>query len=93
MFTNAQLYNCQTGLNEPDWRGFTSLEIGGCKDDDGSTDWGIPFDEAEFFTIYGRDHDGMAEAITDIPRDGAVLQIAAHLARRSRLPLSLSNPI
>jgi hypothetical protein len=69
---NRTLFNCCTNNAEPDWSQFTNLELAGCRDvaeaGDDST-WiesGFTADEAEFFTIYGRDVEGCCEAITDI---------------------------
>ncbi len=59
------------GSEEPDWSRFAYLEIDGCvTDDDGLDDpsviGGKPDDEAEFWTIYGREKEtGMAQAVQD----------------------------
>lgn len=75
---SARLFNCQPGAMAPDWSGFVSLFIGGCISHDGITEGGVPVDRAEFFTVYARDHEGLAEAITDAP-EGASLKVAAEL--------------
>lgn len=94
------LYNCCSGL-EPDWREFAQLELGGCISHDRPhqrpwsegetwTEGGVPAYSASFYTIYGRRHDGEAEAITDAPTATAALYVAGELALRSRLPVLVS---
>lgn len=100
-------FNCCTGCREPDWRQFSNLELGGCCTSsrssvdartgaittDSWTDGGQSLEESDFFTVYGRFHDGSVEAITDINRvnenDPAALarKIAAELEKRSGLKL------
>lgn len=88
----ADLFNCQPDGRAPDWSGFVSLFIGGCISHDGHTEGGVPMDQAQFFTVYARDHEGLAEAITDTD-EGASLkdaaEIGAHLASLSGLPCEL----
>lgn len=88
----TRLFNCQPGAMAPDWSGFRSLFIGGCISHDGQTEGGVPMDRAEFFTVYARDLEGLAEAITDAP-EGATLkeaaEIGAELASLSGLPCEL----
>lgn len=64
---NSILFNCCTDNREPVWSEFKSLEIGGCTTGhDGYIVGGVSEkDGVEFWTIYGRRHDGCAEAITD----------------------------
>lgn len=88
----ADLFNCQPGGVAPDWSAFASLFIGGCISHDGHTEGGVPMDRAQFFTVYARDHEGLAEAITDTD-EGASLkdaaEIGARLASLSGLPCTL----
>lgn len=68
--SNADLYNCCTGFQEPDWSLFCGLELGGCVTEkmpngDEFTIGGISRDKAEFFTVYGRLKEGGCDAITD----------------------------
>ncbi len=93
-FTNDHLFNCCTDYSEPKWGEFTALELGGCRtetDDTGDefTIGCLQRDEAEFFTVYARDHEGLAEAITDIPKFFAGCLIMAELSRISGLPASV----
>lgn len=87
-----ELFNCCTNYAEPDWSRFAYLEIGGCINDleeaeEDSTHilGNRSAAEAEFFTIYGRGHDDMAEAITDVADARRLLQVAGVLALRSKL--------
>jgi hypothetical protein len=84
-----RFYNCCTRLKEPDWSQFKSLETSGCIDDgEGNTTSRIPDDKAQFWTVYARDHDGMAEAITDCLSRVEVDATAQYLASRSGLPVT-----
>lgn len=92
-FTSAQLFNCCTAYAEPKWTDFTALELGGCRSEvdetgDEYTSGCLQREEAEFFTVYARDHEGLAEAITDIPQFFAGCLIMAELSRISGLPAS-----
>lgn len=94
-FTADELFNCCTGLNEPDWRSFANLELGGCIDAAGEgasgtmIEGGKSRDEAEFFTIYGRLIVGGCEAITDCDSFEMAERVAAHLCALSSLTLEI----
>lgn len=82
------LFNCCTDNAEPDWSRFTQLELGGCinESQDSETthiNGGQHFADAEFFSIYGRTHDGEAEAITDCQTALDVLCVAEALRELS----------
>lgn len=90
-----RLFNAQAENAEPDWNRFAHLEIGGCVDAADfdpavpgsiSVNGGQSAARAEYFTIYGRLHDGVAEAITDCHEGlAAADEIAAELAQRAGL--------
>jgi hypothetical protein len=87
-------FNCCVGGNEPDWSVYRSLFVGGCVDqsdkpDETQTVGGQSARDAQFFTVYGRTHDGLLDAITDAATARDVLTVAGELARRSRLPVEL----
>lgn len=84
---NATLYNCQPGFREPNWSHFVRLSIGGCIDRDGETTAFASAEKAEFFTIYGIDADGFAEAISDFDSLVLAREHGATLAEKSSLPL------
>lgn len=85
----AALFNCCTDNAEPDWTDYAGLELGGCRDDDGATITGATLAKAEFFTIYGRDPNGYAEAITDVGHSiRNALHVLWELNRRTGLPVS-----
>jgi hypothetical protein len=63
---NNTLFNCTTGWLEPDWNEFTHIELGGCRPSEDGINGGFDRYEAAFFTVYARDQEGYAEAITDI---------------------------
>lgn len=93
MFAPHQLFNCCTELAEPDWNEFTSLELGACRTeiDENGGEWtagGLSRDDADFFTVYARNRDGEAEAITDIDTYLGACLILAELARISDLRAS-----
>lgn len=104
-YTDAELFNCCTDYREPDWSRYSRLEIGACKlegtghfhdgEEDNITIGGLPFDgdDVEFFTVYGRNPDDEAEAITDIPGTMCdALAVAIALGKRSGgLPIYLYN--
>ncbi len=86
------LFNCCTNGVAPDWSRFKSLETGGCITDtmpngDTYTVGLVEDDRAEFWTVYARDHEGYAEAITDCESRAAVDRTAAELSRISGLPV------
>lgn len=91
---NANSYNCCTDNRAPDWSQFDALETGGCTSEtDPKTgrefvNGGIPDDQAEFWTVYGRLKCGGAEAITDCKSRADVDAIAARLAAISGLPIN-----
>lgn len=84
---NAALFNCYTQNAEPEWAGFTALEIGGCLDKDGITHGGIPDNLAQFWTVYGRCTWGGVEAISDCDTRELAAAVADELSRRSNLPV------
>lgn len=93
-FTNDQQFNCCTDYAEPKWDDFTALELGACRiefEENGNqfTIGCLQRDEAEFFTVYARDREGLAEAITDIPKFFGGCLVLAELARRSQLPAGI----
>lgn len=105
--TNA-LYNCCAGGIAPDWQDFTHLELAGCRDaapdmraagdtwlapDETHIDGLQPVALSEFFTVYGRRHDGTADAITDITDAPGALSVAATLSRLSGLPCTISTTL
>ena len=90
--TPADLFNCCTNYAEPKWADFTRIEIGGCVMSaslgEEVVQGGVAFASAKFFTIYGREHDGTALAITDCPDALTALRVAAHLWAVSGLPFT-----
>lgn len=71
---------------------FYRLEVGGCIDKGASIAGGIPREEAEFFTVYGRchpdlEHGGacLAEAIEDYPSFEAAKSAAEALSQHGGL--------
>ncbi|WP_313026836.1 hypothetical protein [Brucella sp.] len=93
-FTSDQLFNCCTRFAPPDWSELVSLELGACRTEsqengDEFTIGGLDRDKAEFFTVYARDKEGYADAITDIPKFFAGCLIMAELSRISGLPASV----
>lgn len=93
------LFNCCTEAKEPDWSQFTHLELAGCvnenDDDDDETciNGNQSAEQAQFFTVYGRDKEGLAEAITDIDDARRALQIAAALSFRSCLTCRIATSL
>lgn len=85
----ARLFNCCTDWAAPDWSAFRSLELGGCIPHEDGTEGGVTAEAARFFTVYARDAEGLAEAITDTA-EGATLDdgraLLAELAALSGLP-------
>ena len=49
------------------------------------------YEEAEFFSVYLRDKEGLAEALTDIQDRDTVLAIVAELMQISGLPCEFAN--
>ncbi|CAM5598910.1 hypothetical protein MAUB1S_10128 [Mycolicibacterium aubagnense] len=92
-YNAAQLYNCCTNHEEPDWGQFDALELGGCrteKMDDGEefVEGGYKRSEAEFFTVYGHLRKGGVEAVTDITMYGEAVAILSHLGEATGLPVN-----
>lgn len=90
MTANPLLFNCQTDCIAPDWSRYASLMIGGTRnlsDDPDETEMtgGQSLDTAQFFTVYGRDHDGLLDAITDCETARDALSVAAQLSIASGL--------
>ncbi|WP_438853198.1 hypothetical protein [Brevundimonas nasdae] len=74
-----RLFGCCTNLAPPDWSGFDYLYLSAvCETDEGCTS-GQTLANAQFFSVYGVDHHGQSEVITDTP-DGATLTEAWDLA-------------
>lgn len=95
-FSPAELFNCCTAFQEPDWRRFTNLELGGCIDaaeegaDGTCIEGGQSRADAEFFTVYGRLIEGGCEAITDCDDFDGAQRVAAHLCGLSGLTLQIA---
>jgi hypothetical protein len=94
---NPLLFNCQTDCIAPDWSRYASILIGGTRnlsDDPDETQMvgAQSIGEAQFFTIYGRDHEGLLDAITDCETARDVLAVGAQLAALSGLP-ALIDPV
>ncbi|WP_050400386.1 hypothetical protein [Bradyrhizobium embrapense] len=88
----AVYFNCCTGNTAPDWSAFRSLEIGGCKMVSNSAGESYVHgnqapDDSAFWTVYAREHDGCALAITDCGILTETHAIAETLSRLSGLPL------
>lgn len=88
-------FNCCPHGLAPDWSQYSQLEIGGCIDDaDEDTDgtyivgcqdrW-----KAEFFSVYGRKHDGQAEIITDVDTFDNAEAVARKLGEVSGLKVEV----
>lgn len=94
-FSPADLFNCCTGLKEPDWSKFTNLELGGCIDaaeegmDGTCIEGGKSRSIAEFFTVYGRLIEGGCEAITDRDDFEGAQRIATYLCGLGGLTLEI----
>ncbi|MBB4092421.1 hypothetical protein HGG72_08275 [Ochrobactrum pecoris] len=94
-----ELFNCCTDYKEPDWSQFTHLELAGCVNENdpednetyinGNQSGGV----AQFFTVYGRDKEGLAEAITDTDDALYALRAAAALAYRSKLACHVATSL
>ncbi len=95
-FSLAELFNCCTAFQEPDWSRFTNLELGGCidaadEDTEGtSIEGGKSRAEAEFFTIHGRLVIGGCEVITDCHNLEDAQLVAARLRDISGLTLEVA---
>lgn len=95
-FSPAELFNCCTALQEPDWSKFTNLELGGCIDaaeegaDGTCIEGGRYRADAEFFTVYGGLIDGVYEPITDCDDFDEAQRVAAHLCGLSGLTLQVT---
>lgn len=86
-----RLFNCCQDNREPNWAQFVSLELGGCRQaDTDNIEGGVSATNAEFFTVYARDPQGYATAITDIHDARDALAVSAQLALRAKMPLNLS---
>lgn len=86
----VRLFNACPDEKEPDWSRFADLEIGGCVENDDPehpgrkiVDGGQSASVASFFTIYGRTHEGLAEAVTDCARLDIADEVAAELSERA----------
>ncbi|WP_107678003.1 hypothetical protein [Agrobacterium sp. LAD9] len=94
-FNSAELFNCCTALQEPEWRRFSNLELGGCIDaaqegmDGTCIEGGKSRDKAEFFTVYGHLIEGGCEAITDCDDFDGAQRVAIHLCGLSGLTLEI----
>ena len=88
--TAARLFNCQPDNAAPDWSAYATLQLGGCIDHDGETEGLVSHDKADFFTVYGIDADGIADAITDTPTTATLANartLAGDLSALSGLPV------
>lgn len=91
----AELFNCCTAFQEPDWSKFTNLELGGCIDaaaegmDGTCIEGGKSRAEAEFFTIYGHLNEGGCEPITDCDGFDSAQRVATRLCVLSGLTLEI----
>ncbi|MCP1852815.1 MULTISPECIES: hypothetical protein [unclassified Bradyrhizobium] len=89
----AVYFNCCTDYSAPDWSAFRSLEIGGCsvRHDPDTGESNVTGnrapDDSAFWTVYAREHDGCALAITDCGIQTETHAIAETLSRLSGLPL------
>ena len=88
------LFNCQYESAEPDWRIYQSLVVAPCKNDlpaGAASTWIVQCgaSEAEFWTVYGRYHDGECDAITDCESKADADWIVAEFIKRSNLPLEV----
>lgn len=92
-----RLFNGQSNHAEPDWRGFTHLELAAVRDElkeeegDGTNMISCHFEEAEIFSVYGMMTCGEYDLITDISDRDTVLAVIAELQDCSRLPFIVSN--
>lgn len=98
---NDRLFNCCTDHTEPDWTQFDALELHGCVnvadglggpttgESETYIESGYSRAEAELFTISGHLKEGGAEAITDCLTFEDAQAVAAELASRSGLTVSI----
>lgn len=91
MTDQARLFNCCRDNAAPDWTAYTAIMIGGCIDHNGETEGLVSYSKAEFFTVYGINPHGEAEAITDVPTVSLInaLSVAHELAALSGLRLTV----
>lgn len=94
-FKDATLFNCCTEHMEPNWSEYQRLQLSGCMTEgDEYTVSGVAAHHAEFFGIYGVDHEGMSMAITDT-HCGASLEEGKALLERlsivSGLPICIDG--
>ncbi len=82
-----QLYNCRTQLIEPDWSSFTALTIIGMSDYDGRSEITEGGCDNSFWCVFGIDHDGMLDPITDCTTQWMAGACAERLVEISNLPL------
>jgi len=83
----AVLFNCWHREEQPDWSDYCGLEIGGCRLRGDTVEGFHDADTAEFFTVYGRNRENLAEAITDCPTLDHARRVCALLAHMSGLPV------
>lgn len=100
---SMRLFNCQTEGKEPAWRNYKGLELAACRNDKEvvQEEGGNPesdthivtchYEEAEFFSVYLRDKEGLAEALTDIQDRDTVLAVVSELMQISGLPCEFAN--
>lgn len=100
---SMRLFNCQTEGKEPAWRNYKGLELAACRNDIEAVqeEGGNPesdthivtchYEEAEFFSVYLRDKEGLAEALTDIQDRDTVLAVVSELMQISGLPCEFAN--
>lgn len=80
------------GSAAPDWSRFRSLEIDGAREarspiyEDGSIFGGQTDERAEFWTIYARDHEGLAQALQDCVSRAEADHVLKQMMELSGLP-------
>lgn len=74
------------GSPVPDWSKFRSLEIDGCTEDDDGVEAGKSDDKADFWTIYARDHEGLAQALQDCVSRAEADHVLKQMMELSGLP-------
>ncbi len=83
---NSLLFNCCTKNAAPDWSRFSGLTVVAMADYDGRSEVAEPGQDVDFWCIFGIDHDGMFEPITDCTTLWTADACMARLAEISNLP-------
>lgn len=80
---NQTLYNCCPDYLPPDWSHFSGFEVQAMQQTDTCC---LPCEPwlAEFWTVYGRERDGCAIAITDVTTERLATTIAGMFAGKLR---------